>query len=441
MAKSIGQLLKSLRKAQAREYKPNKKDDPLYVEYGEIMTCGDKWLIDCIDYNGEFAAQEGKTLVSIIRSAHEVVYVITEGKQYSSEFTGTIGAEFTTSVVPDEGYSPGTANPESGVISEGLVITVSPAGIQQCTVSVVQSEHQHITLLVDGNEVTEGNPVTVPYGATYSVSITADGGYTPGTLNYPEAGSVTGDMEVYATEATLATYTISMFTSDEANETVSVWIPDVATGTEYTSSIEGVQYGTKYEVVVHPNEGYIAGELTCDRVGTVTDDLYISVGDAYTADNPPQRKALNGYILAKGPNDSDKLYIGSQNNIKSGTITSDALDADEDPESNLQSVLIRYVEAEVSASKISLNIHFGYVDTRYDCFTINLNDAGYLSDTYDITRDGNDDGVMTKTIDIDSSSSLYGLLNNLFTNANHNTTDNTVTMDIKFAKKTSGTTP
>lgn len=428
MAKSIGELLKDIREKESRLYRPNPKDDPLYVENGEILTCGDKWVIDCLDYNGEFAAQEGKTLVSVIQSANEIVYVITEGKQYSSEFTGTIGEEFTTVVVPNDGYVGGTANPESGVIEEGLIVTVSPAAIRYCTVSVTQSEHQTIEVTVDGNPVTEGNPVTVPYGANYTITITPEDGYKAGAINYPETGSVTGDMNITAEPASLETYTISIYSSDE-NQTISVWIPNKSTGTEYTSSIEGVQRNTQYEIVINAAEGYIPGELSCDRVGYVLSDMNVNASEAYKPDSPPQRKSINAYVISKSSKDSEYDYIGSMNNISSGNITEDTIE--NDTESNLQSVKIRYIKADITTSNIDLTIQFGYVDARYNQFNISIDDGEKIENKdFEITTDEYNDSK-SEVISIPSSNSAYSKLKNLF--ETNSETAVTLPIDIEFS--------
>lgn len=442
MAKSIGDVLKQIRQKQARLYRPNKKDDPLYVEYGEIMTCGDKWLIDCIDYNGEFAAQEGKCLVSVIQSAHEVVYVITEGKSYSGEFTGTIGAEFTTQVVPDDGYTAGKANPESGVIEEGLVVTVSPASIRNCTVSVVQSSNQTITVMVNGEELQEGTPITVPYGTPYTATVSPEPGYVAGTLNYPETGMINSDMEFSATEAVLKEYTVWIYNDSDTtpaedlqHQVLTVYIPDKATGTGYTSSIEGVVGGTKYEIEVVPDQGYTAGWLYIDRTGVIVGDTTASAHPAYLPGTDLELKRINEFVIAKGPAD-DEWYVGTQGNIASGSITMST--ADDDEESNYDNVTIRYVEAtEITANHILLQVKFATIPSIYTKVKVSVNDGAYQSKIYSLQRDSYLDCTLSETIEVKSSdSAAYTALNNLFTNANHSSVENTCTIKFAFTNDT-----
>ena len=91
-------------------------------------------------------------------------------------------------------------NNSDGKLLVGTLQDVADTDTDKTTykLSIIQSAHQTITVTANGNKYT--NDVALPYGTTYTVSITADTGYTAGELN-KTGGTITGDETINATPA------------------------------------------------------------------------------------------------------------------------------------------------------------------------------------------------------------------------------------------------
>lgn len=114
------------------------------------------------------------------------------------------------------------------------------------TVTIVQSANQTITVICNGNSYT--STFTAKAGSTYTASISASTGYNAGTLNRT-SGTLTDNITISATAATLKTYTYTINQPTGGKITVTV------DGVAHTSTFT-VQHGKTASNKCTPNSGY-----------------------------------------------------------------------------------------------------------------------------------------------------------------------------------------
>lgn len=114
------------------------------------------------------------------------------------------------------------------------------------TVTIVQSANQTITVICNGNSYT--STFTAEAGSTYTASISASTGYNAGTLS-STSGTLTDNITISATAATLKTYTYTI--NQPTGGTITVTVDGVA----YTSTFT-VQHGKTASNKCTPNSGY-----------------------------------------------------------------------------------------------------------------------------------------------------------------------------------------
>jgi|GEM_PF-316544 hypothetical protein len=125
--------------------------------------------------------------------------------------------------------------------SDGKTYAIAVSGY--LTITIMQSAHQTITVTANGNKYT--TLVTLPYGTKYTVSIVADTGYNVGTLS-TTGGTLTGNITVSATAATIKTFTVTVIQPDHGVITING-----NSGTTFTFN-----YGTTITLLCTPNSGY-----------------------------------------------------------------------------------------------------------------------------------------------------------------------------------------
>lgn len=114
------------------------------------------------------------------------------------------------------------------------------------TVTIVQSANQTITVICNGNSYT--STFTAEAGSTYTASISASTGYNAGTLS-STSGTLTDNITISATAATLKTYTYTINQPTGGKITVTV------DGVAHTSTFT-VQHGKTASNKCKPNSGY-----------------------------------------------------------------------------------------------------------------------------------------------------------------------------------------
>lgn len=118
--------------------------------------------------------------------------------------------------------------------------------VTEVTVTIVQSANQTITVICNGNSYT--STFTAEAGSTYTASISASTGYNAGTLS-STSGTLTDNITISATAATLKTYTYTI--NQPTDGTITVTVDGVA----YTSTFT-VQHGKTASNLCTPNSGY-----------------------------------------------------------------------------------------------------------------------------------------------------------------------------------------
>ena len=153
-------------------------------------------------------ATKSNVTITIIQSANQTisVYSVKNGQTFTSTFETTKGDNLRLNIEPSVGYRSGDllldgvkCTPNTiQYIDNSHTVSATAAVALQYTLTIKQSEHQTITVTANGKTYT--NNVSLPYGTTYTVSITADAGYVSGELN-KTSGTITGDDIINATPA------------------------------------------------------------------------------------------------------------------------------------------------------------------------------------------------------------------------------------------------
>ena len=218
--------------------------------------------------------------ITIVQTDNQTIHVYTPqksgGTDHTSTFTCPIGTTYEVEVIAASNYIAGTPNTKGGTFNGDMTINATAAVALQYTLAIKQTDHQLITVTANGVNYTKD--VVLPYGTTYTVSITADTGYIAGALN-KTSGTITGDETINATPATLATATITITQSD--NQTIHVYTPQKIGGTDHTSTFT-CPTGTTYEVEVVADKGYNAGTPNTTE-GTFNGDMTINATPATKA--------------------------------------------------------------------------------------------------------------------------------------------------------------
>lgn len=116
----------------------------------------------------------------------------------------------------------------------------------EVTVTIVQSANQTITVICNGNSYT--STFTAEAGSTYTASISASTGYNAGTLS-STSGTLTDNITISATAATLKTYTYTI--NQPTGGKITVTVDRVAHTSTFT-----VQHGKTASNKCTPNSGY-----------------------------------------------------------------------------------------------------------------------------------------------------------------------------------------
>ena len=153
------------------------------------------------------------------------------------------------------------------------------AGVRYFTINIPSKENETVTVTyvssIDGRTSTTSSSVSVPYGTTYTVKVTANEGYIAGTAN-PSSGTVVSDVNINITDATVANATVTIVQS--ANQTIHVYTPRKSGGTDHTSTFV-CPIGTSYEVEVIANSDYKEGTPNTNG-GTISRDETINANPA-----------------------------------------------------------------------------------------------------------------------------------------------------------------
>ena len=214
------------------------------------------------------SATKSNATVTITQSANQTIHVYTPkkdgGTDHTSTFTCPRGTTYEAEVIAENGYVAGALNVSgNGTINSDMSINANPA-IGMATVTIVQSAHQTIHVYTPYKGGTDHTSTfTCSIGTRYEVEVIADRGYNAGTPN-TNGGTVNSNITINANAATVANATVTIVQS--ANQTIHVYTPQKAGGTDHTSSFT-CQVGTTYEAEVIAESGYNAGTLNVSGGG------------------------------------------------------------------------------------------------------------------------------------------------------------------------------
>lgn len=192
--------------------------------------------------------------VTIIQSANQTITVNCNNEDHIDTFVAPYGSKFTAKVIPDTGYNSGNLNYASGTITDNITISATAAVIKQFTVTINQSANQTITVKCNGQTYTSSFKAN--YGSTYTASVSVSNSvyYTPGTIS-SASGTITNNITISATAATLKKYTITVI--QPANGKITI---NGSTGTSFTFDA-----GTQITVQAIANNGYKVTALNVNQ--------------------------------------------------------------------------------------------------------------------------------------------------------------------------------
>lgn len=196
--------------------------------------------------------------VTITQSANQTIKVVCNGQTHTSTFTAPYGSSYTVFIEPDVGYNAGKLNNTGGVLTGNISISATNAVIKQFTVTITQSLNQTITVKCNGQSYISSFKAN--YGSTYTASVSTSNSvyYIPGTIS-SASGTITNNITISATAATLKKYTITV--TQPANGKITV------NGSVGTSFI--FDAGTSITVQTAANSGYKVTDLNVNKTTNV----------------------------------------------------------------------------------------------------------------------------------------------------------------------------
>lgn len=217
---------------------------------------------------------------SIIQQDNQSIIVTVNGIDYKENFTALPGTPFTARSVGYPGYKGGTVEPSMGIFDDNKVFTVSPAIVTTYTATIVQTEHQTITVTYNGTDYTGNTKIqNLPLNAVLIARITnVEYGYNAGKIIPKSNIKMKEDTVITATEVTPISYRVTI--NQKQDETIYVTCGSITYIESFT-----VNYRDTIVVNVYANSpsDHIAGELILsgDYETTVIENQYKVLGDVY----------------------------------------------------------------------------------------------------------------------------------------------------------------
>ena len=199
-------------------------------------------------------------------------FEIPYGTQINIDYEAPVGYDKPTSVMINS--SP-KSYPVSMRVEEDINITGYGCTNSQYTVTIVQTDHQTIT--VNDGETDHTDSFTCKYGTPITVSIEAEEGWNHGTLNYTST-TVTNNLQIEASPATQQTHWVNI--TQVAHQTITV-----NDGQQNHTTTFQAPHGTMLTVSVTVDDGYEAGALVPSTIQKdtpfeLTDDITITIETA-----------------------------------------------------------------------------------------------------------------------------------------------------------------
>ena len=215
-------------------------------------------------YLGEFP-------VYISQSEHQIIEVTVNGtEKFTDSFVATVEDTYEINIIPDEGYEAGEIVgdiPLSGKFNGTTRLKATEVNTKYFIVNIDQSLNQIIKVECNGNIYTSS--FTAPYGSIYTVSVMPNTGFNAGKPNF-SSGTITDNITIYATSATIKQFTVTI--TQSANQTITV----NCNGQSYTSSFTA-NYGSTYTASVSvSNSVYYTPGIISSSSGIITNNITIS---------------------------------------------------------------------------------------------------------------------------------------------------------------------
>lgn len=183
----------------------------------ELAIVGNDGIYSCYVYGNStwIKIPSGETAylyVTIVQSQHQTIkfYYNTNLNTYSTSSLSVLaGTPYRVDIIPDQWWTAGSLNiPSTGVINNNTIISATPATISTYTLKINGTTNQTITVKYiepGGAEVTvlsssSDKSITVKNGTTWTATISANNGYTAGTLS-GTSGTVTSNVTISSTNA------------------------------------------------------------------------------------------------------------------------------------------------------------------------------------------------------------------------------------------------
>lgn len=189
--------------------------------------------------------------VSLGPTSHQKIVVRCNGVKYTeSLFEVPYGSLIKVSVVPDEGYYPGTPNYTELVVKEDVLITVTDATTANYLIIIEKTYDQIIRVTTDQGVYETAGSFHAPYGTNYTIEVIPNMWFEAGTLNVPKTGKITQNMTIKAGPAYRKT-----------DYDVNVLI----------DTVDGKKYGADTTPMFEQQNGRKMGQITPDYVIDIFD--------------------------------------------------------------------------------------------------------------------------------------------------------------------------
>ena len=162
--------------------------------------------------------------IHIAQYTHQRIIVTANRIEYRNDIALPYGTSWSARVEPDEGYTAGDINIDSGILTADVWLTATESVQTMYTIHITQYTNQQIILHVGDQQYTTDQ--SFPHGTVWSaevISLTED--YEPGILNM-SSGTLTSDITLTATEG-IQYYTLTIVQSPHQTITVTTDQPGI----------------------------------------------------------------------------------------------------------------------------------------------------------------------------------------------------------------------
>ena len=184
---------------------------------------------------------------------------------------------------PDVGYELDRQSDNGKVLSKSVSITAPIATKKVFTVTIKQSANQTIKVVADGKTYTSS--FMVPYGTSWTASVSPNTGYNAGSLN-STSGVITSDITVSASEASVKYYVVTLQPYSIQQGICFRYGSKVAYANGRGATTVSVPYGTSWTATacknssgynwdnygqISPTSGVITGNVTIKGISSPYD--------------------------------------------------------------------------------------------------------------------------------------------------------------------------